>query len=157
MELIYLVEDIGRRLQLKADMCVLDIDCGIGQLSKALIQRFGCRVIGIEESRSMHSLAPAYVLSERFTIWSPETLKTMVRRGFRADSAVAIRANVSATGGALALKPGACLYHLDDSLPGSEQEEDDADFGLGTTYASQFSSFPLTKTSRIRVLSARHS
>lgn len=86
----YLVEDSGRHLGLGPDSCVLDYGCGIGRLAKGLIDRFGCRVVGVDFSPSMRLLAPEYVLSERFTVWPPEVLETMIGKGFRADAALCV-------------------------------------------------------------------
>jgi SAM-dependent methyltransferase len=89
-ETAYLVEDIGKHLALTADSCVLDYGCGIGRVSKALIEAYGCRVVGVDFSRSMQLMAPGYVLSERFVIWSPEVLAKMVEGGFAADAAICL-------------------------------------------------------------------
>ena len=79
----YLVEDSGKHLGIGPESCVLDYGCGIGRLAKGLIERFGCRVVGVDFSPSMRLLAPEYVLSERFTVWPPEVLETMIGKGFR--------------------------------------------------------------------------
>ena len=89
-ETAYLVEDIGRCLGPAADSCVLDYGCGIGRVAKGLIERYGCRVVGVDFSRSMQLMAPGYVLSERFVVWSPEVLGKMVEKGFRADAAICL-------------------------------------------------------------------
>jgi SAM-dependent methyltransferase len=86
----FLVEDSGRCLGIGPDSCVLDYGCGIGRVAKRLIDRFGCRVVGVDFSASMRLLAPEYVLSERFTVWSPELLDKMIGKGFRADAALCI-------------------------------------------------------------------
>jgi SAM-dependent methyltransferase len=86
----YLADNINSFLAIRPESCVLDYGCGIGRIAKALIDKFGCRVIGIDTSRSMRQLAPEYVLSERFTIWSPETLDKMIAKGFRADCAICL-------------------------------------------------------------------
>jgi SAM-dependent methyltransferase len=86
----YLVDDIGQKLAIRPDACLLDFGCGVGRLAKELIERFGCRIIGIDSSKSMRLLAPDYVLSDRFLVWSPETLETMVGRGFRCDAAISL-------------------------------------------------------------------
>src|SRR5438132_400515 len=78
----YLVEDCGRLLGIGPDTCVLDYGCGIGRVAKGLIERFGCRVVGVDFSPSMRLLAPDYVLSERFTAWSVATLDRMIEKGF---------------------------------------------------------------------------
>src|SRR6185312_412039 len=72
------------------EMCLLDYGCGIGRVSKGLIERFGCRVIGVDSSRNMRLMAPEYVLSDRFITWSPETLEKMVSAGYRVDAAISL-------------------------------------------------------------------
>ena len=77
----YLVEDIGRFLTIGPESSVLDYGCGTGRIAKVLIERYGCHVVGIDTSRSLRSIAPRYVLSERFTVRSPETLDEMIAKG----------------------------------------------------------------------------
>jgi SAM-dependent methyltransferase len=89
-ETAYLVADIGKHLGLTADSCVLDYGCGIGRVAKGLIEAYGCRVVGVDFSRSMQLMSPGYVLSERFVMWSPEVLGKMVEKGFRADAAICL-------------------------------------------------------------------
>ena len=89
-ETAYLLEDIGRHLEIDQQTCVLDYGCGVGRLSKALIDEYGCRVVGVDASKSMRLLAPEYVLSERFTVWSPEVLAKMVDKGFRIQRALCL-------------------------------------------------------------------
>jgi SAM-dependent methyltransferase len=88
VETPYLVDAIGRELSLGPDHCVLDFGCGIGRIAKELIDRQGCRVVGIDISERMRALAPEYVDSERFVAWSPEELDGRVAGGFRASHAV---------------------------------------------------------------------
>jgi SAM-dependent methyltransferase len=84
----FLVEEIARQLQIGPESVVLDYGCGIGRVAKPLIERTGCRVVGVDFSKSMRLLAPEYVLSERFTVWSPEVLARMVERGFQVPRAI---------------------------------------------------------------------
>jgi SAM-dependent methyltransferase len=86
----FLVEDGGARLGVGPDICVLDYGCGIGRIAKGLIERFGCRVIGVDFSPTMRRLAPEYVLSERFNIWSVSVLDQMIAKGFRVDAAICV-------------------------------------------------------------------
>jgi SAM-dependent methyltransferase len=86
----FLVEDIAEYLAPTADTCILDYGCGIGRLAKPLIEKFGCRVVGVDVSASMRLLAPGYVLSDRFLVWCPEILDRMIARGFRADAAICL-------------------------------------------------------------------
>jgi len=165
-ETIYLVEDIGQRLGLHPDMCILDYGCGIGRLSKALIERFGCRVIGVESSQSMHSLAPQFVLSERFSIWSPATLEAMCKRGFRADGAIAVRALAHPGEAAsiiddlaIALLPTAPLYCVESigELPQQVQASLAQHFEVSQSYSmpSEVETALEPGTSTVQVLKVR--
>lgn len=86
----FIVDDIARHLPIGPETCVLDYGCGLGRIAKGLIDKLGCRVVGVDASKSMRLLSPEYVLSERFTAWSPEVLETMIGKGFRADFAISI-------------------------------------------------------------------
>lgn len=48
------------------DSVVLDWGCGIGRMSKVLIDTYGCRVIGVDLNNDMLSYAKEYVNSNRF-------------------------------------------------------------------------------------------
>ena len=115
----YLVEYCGPRLAIGPHTHVLDYGCGVGRVAKGLIERYGCRIIGVDFSPSMRLLAPDYVLSERFTVWSVATLDKMIDKGFRADAAICIwviqhALDVQDTVDRLArsLRPGSRLYAL---------------------------------------------
>lgn len=69
----YLVELMGC-LRLTKHSVVLDYGCGVGRLSKALIDRYGCRVVGTDISASMRALAAAYVNSPNFFCLHPTML-----------------------------------------------------------------------------------
>ncbi len=84
------IDDIGRHLNLDARHCVLDFGCGIGRVARPLIERYGCRVVGVDTSESMRNLATDYVRSDRFEVWSPEELAEQVRRGFQADFCICL-------------------------------------------------------------------
>lgn len=86
----YLVDQIGECLQPDANSCLLDYGCGIGRLSKGLIEKYNCWVVGVDISNNMRQLAPGYVQSERFSVCSPETLEMMIAKGFAVDHAIAI-------------------------------------------------------------------
>lgn len=64
---------------------VLDYGCGIGRLSKALIERTGCFVIGIDMAQRMREMAPAYVAAPRSMVMAPEALDVLIERGLKAD------------------------------------------------------------------------
>ena len=56
----------------------------------ALIERHGCRVIGVDISPSMRALAVEYVGSDRFFTCAPEMLGLLTESGFRVDLAISI-------------------------------------------------------------------
>lgn len=60
------------QLKLTRDSWVLDYGCGIGRLSKVMIEHYGCRVVGVDISKSMRGLAHTYVQSDRFISCSAE-------------------------------------------------------------------------------------
>ena len=76
---------MAERLDLNINSLVLDYGCGIGRLSKALIERSGCFVIGIDMAQRMREMAPAYVASPRFMVMAPEGLDVLIERGLKAD------------------------------------------------------------------------
>ena len=86
----YLGELIQERFRLGQDSVVLDYGCGVGRLSKELIQRTGCRVVGVDISINMRILAPRYVESARFSSVSPEVLRLLVDRGMSFDVGLAV-------------------------------------------------------------------
>lgn len=83
----YLADEISSALELGANSCVIDYGCGIGRIAKALIERHGCFVLGVDISLGMRELAPRYVASERFAVCAPEMLDRMISSGFRATHA----------------------------------------------------------------------
>jgi SAM-dependent methyltransferase len=86
----YLMELIGKILDLRSDQVMLDYGCGIGRLSKAAIEQCGCSVIGVDISASMRRLAGDYVRSERFVAVSPAQFDLLLRSGLRVDAAIAV-------------------------------------------------------------------
>lgn len=58
------------KLGLSASKKVLDYGCGVGRIAKALIERSGCSVFGLDISDSMRTLAPMHVNSPRFRVLS---------------------------------------------------------------------------------------
>ena len=86
----YLADAIHQALRITPETILIDYGCGIGRMAKELIQRHGCRVIGVDISDNMRALAPSYVQSNRFFACSPEMLDTLVARNFVADAAISI-------------------------------------------------------------------
>ncbi len=86
LETPYLVAEIGRLLDIDNNSIVLDYGCGIGRLSKGLIEAYGCSVVGVDISPSMLQLAQQYVQSDRFEGRTPTMLDSMIAGGFRATA-----------------------------------------------------------------------
>src|SRR5580765_5259314 len=74
IETPYLLSLIEQIFDLNAQSVVLDYGCGIGRMSKALIDKYGCRVVGVDTSPGMRALAYAYVDSDRFICLPPHDL-----------------------------------------------------------------------------------
>ncbi|HET6878969.1 MAG TPA: class I SAM-dependent methyltransferase [Pirellulales bacterium] len=109
----FLAADIAEQLALNAESRVLDYGCGIGRIAKELIEKCGCRVIGVDASRAMRELAPGYVLSDRFIIWSPEVLEQMLKRGLQFDCAISLWVIQHV------LDPEHVIRQIESSLPAS--------------------------------------
>jgi ubiquinone/menaquinone biosynthesis C-methylase UbiE len=86
----FLTEEMGRDLSLSPSDLVLDYGCGIGRVAKALVERFGCRVMGLDISASMRSMALEYVNSPLFSVISPADFDILVRGGLKVDHTYAI-------------------------------------------------------------------
>ena len=84
-----IVEELGRMMNPSTASRILDYGCGIGRVAKALIDRYGCSVVGVDISPEMRRLAPGYVQSDRFTACDPATLDRIIADGFRATGAYA--------------------------------------------------------------------
>lgn len=86
----YLADLITNSINLTDQSLVLDYGCGIGRMAKALIDRHGCRVIGVDISPSMRALAVSYVASDNFLACPPEMLDVLIARGVTCDAALSI-------------------------------------------------------------------
>lgn len=60
---------------------ILDFGCGIGRLSKALLENFDCCVLGVDISASMRQLALEYVNNDRFSVISYEMFRELAGKG----------------------------------------------------------------------------
>lgn len=89
-ETAYLQDRIGDDLQLRSEDVVLDYGCGIGRLSKAIIEKYGCMVVGVDISSSMRKMALEYVNSPNFSVESPESFDAWVKSGKKVDKAYAV-------------------------------------------------------------------
>lgn len=85
IETPYLAAEMVAHLDLNQNSLVLDYGCGIGRLARALIERTGCFVIGVDMAQRMREMAPAYVASPRFMVVAPEGLDALIDRGLQAD------------------------------------------------------------------------
>src|SRR4051794_32924836 len=86
----YLSSLIASQQKITADTVVLDYGCGIGRMAKALIDQYGCRVVGVDISPSMRSLSVGYVNSDRFFACSPLMLKLLIVNGLWFDFAISV-------------------------------------------------------------------
>jgi SAM-dependent methyltransferase len=86
----YFADLISNAINLTDQSLVLDYGCGIGRMAKALIDRHGCRVIGVDISPSMRALAVGYVASDKFFACPPDMLNVLVARGLTCDAALCI-------------------------------------------------------------------
>jgi len=73
----YLGALIEEHLGVRPRHRVLDYGCGIGRLSKELIERCGCSVVGVDTSLNMRALAPTYVRDDRFLSCPPAMLSSV--------------------------------------------------------------------------------
>ena len=86
----FLVDDICSFAALDEHSLVLDFGCGIGRVSKALIRRTGCGVLGFDIRQSMRELAVKYVASRRFSATGRILLANLIERGVKVDLCVAV-------------------------------------------------------------------
>ena len=83
IETSWTLETIKLFSSINKDSVVLDWGCGIGRISKILIETFDCKVMGIDIEPKMLGYAIDYVNSENFSILSYDNLfKTMPKKHF---------------------------------------------------------------------------
>ena len=85
----FVISLISSRLAITEKNVVLDFGCGVGRVSRALIEKFGCSVVGIDQSARMRAHAVQYVASPRFRVVSPPQFDAMIAAGFAADFGLA--------------------------------------------------------------------
>ncbi len=86
----FLVNDIGDYFSPTEKSFILDYGCGIGRISKKLIEDYDCFIVGVDISESMRELAVNYVNNEKFSAVSREELLELIRQGFRFDYCLSI-------------------------------------------------------------------
>lgn len=70
---------------------VLDFGCGIGRLSKALVEKYNCHVLGVDISPDMRRMVQDYVGSDRFSVISYEMFCALAGAGgLQTDCAIAV-------------------------------------------------------------------
>ncbi|HEY4370353.1 MAG TPA: class I SAM-dependent methyltransferase [Burkholderiales bacterium] len=89
-ETAFMMEHIASRLAIGPKNVLIDFGCGVGRMSRALIERYDCTVVGVDQSAKMREHAQSYVGSSRFKAASPAEFDTMVKEGFVADFGMAI-------------------------------------------------------------------
>ena len=89
-ETIPLVNMLLNKLQISEGNTVIDYGCGIGRISKDLLEKINCTVVGVDISKSMRALAEFYCNSETFMSCSTTSLKNLTNTGFRANQAFCI-------------------------------------------------------------------
>jgi SAM-dependent methyltransferase len=86
----YVLELIRATIPIGPDTLLLDYGCGIGRMSKALIDATGCSVIGLDTSPDMLRLSHDYVGSPRFLPMVPAQFDRLVAGGLRVDGFIAV-------------------------------------------------------------------
>lgn len=86
----YLLDKISKALPLSSEHLVLDYGCGIGRLAKGIIEKYRCRVLGIDISSSMRTMAENYVSSTLFRAIHPTQLDVELSSGLTVDHAYAV-------------------------------------------------------------------
>jgi len=90
-ETLFLKEEIASFFKdLDTNSVVVDYGCGIGRISKEIIEKIGCKVIGVDISESMRTMAKEYVKSPNFEAISPTLFREKVLDGLRCDGILAI-------------------------------------------------------------------
>jgi SAM-dependent methyltransferase len=86
----YIADELVAALKPAAESTILDYGCGIGRLAKAVIERIGCAVIGVDISARMRAYAQVYVESDDFIAMPPGGLDRLISRGVTVDHAYAV-------------------------------------------------------------------
>lgn len=71
----YFADLILEQVPLSQESVIMDFGCGVGRISKVLIERTGCRCVGLDISFSMLGIGMSYVSSERYVAMTPSMLE----------------------------------------------------------------------------------
>ena len=85
----WLIEKVSRYVDLSNKMIVLDFGCGVGRLSKVLVER-NCFVVGVDASRKMLNHANLYVDSDLFMPIASQALQCLSDNGLEVDIVLAV-------------------------------------------------------------------
>lgn len=86
----YIIDSICSKIKLSKNSLVVDFGCGIGRVSKELIEKYNCQVIGVDISESMRKHAVSYVGSKQFKAVSPQEFRSILYSKVRFDMAIAV-------------------------------------------------------------------
>lgn len=82
--------DVARALELSPGMTVIDYGCGVGRVSKEIIQQTGCFLLGLDFSKSMRAFSQFYVGHPNFLSMAHEGLEHLIAKGVQIDSAFTV-------------------------------------------------------------------
>ncbi len=116
----YLLSQLTDWCQVVGSAQVLDFGCGIGRISKALVEHTTAFIWGVDASQAMRQHAVAHVASPRFAAISPQMLDASMVSGQRFDLALSVWVlqhcpdlNTEIHRLHTALKPGGLLFVVD--------------------------------------------
>ncbi len=73
----YFMQLIGEQLNITEDSVIVDYGCGIGRMAKELIDKYKCKVVGVDIAPNMRALSLMYVNSDNFTVMHPGTFLSL--------------------------------------------------------------------------------
>jgi len=116
----YLLAQLQQWCQIEGAAQVLDFGCGIGRMSKALIDATSACIWGIDVSQAMRAHAVSHVNNARFAALSPQMLDAATQAGQRWNLALSVWVlqhcpdlNADIERLFAALKPGGVLFVVD--------------------------------------------
>ena len=84
----WLMQILGRHVT-KSKGLVLDFGCGVGRMSKPLIEEGHC-VVGVDASATMRGFANQEAMGEQFAAISPAMLEQLISGGVQFDLALSV-------------------------------------------------------------------